>query len=264
MLWRDAKKAGLQLGGLPEYSIFSSQMALDQPVQESIDKIRAANVDPFAQTRTAIAQRAIANMNRSIAAEARAPARAGLVAKLGVEELGARSLPTPPPESNDLAAGLLQQHLGMSQEQMAIPEEIVVHTSQQIQIQAKPPLLSVRDPDRGPGSDPDPALSGRCYDRTSRALLRGPDPMTFRMAMTEDRIEQECKALGGDPEILGMALAEHRNRPEFLGDPRWHNITPNRDAAILVDSMEPLPFRVIAGIAGPPGMGPGPHGAMVN
>ena len=77
-LRRDAAKAGVEIGELPEYRPWASQAALDRPIQDAIDKIQGAKVDPFAESRTFIAGRARSNLDRSIAAEA-AP-RAGLAA----------------------------------------------------------------------------------------------------------------------------------------------------------------------------------------
>ncbi len=82
-LQRDAAKAGVKLGPLAGYSPFSSQIAIDQPTQDAIDKIQAAGVDPFAESRQALTNRARRNLSAASAAEA--PGRAGL-AKAAAEQ----------------------------------------------------------------------------------------------------------------------------------------------------------------------------------
>ena len=77
-LFRDAQKAKIDLPNISFYNPIASQIQADQPIQESIDKLHAAKVDPFAESRNRLGSMVDSRLKKSIAAEA--PGRAGLAA----------------------------------------------------------------------------------------------------------------------------------------------------------------------------------------
>ncbi len=112
-LQRSAGRAGIKVDSIGGYNPTASQLALDKPVQSAIDRIQAAKVDPFADSRTMLAGQVLENLNAASAAEV-AP-RAGL-AKQAEEKRKARMLADPAnqPVQRDGDAGLMMRGMPSS------------------------------------------------------------------------------------------------------------------------------------------------------
>ena len=135
-LQRSGRKVGVKIDDFRSDPIVSGQAFIDRDYQNAIDKIQAAGGDPLADLREEIEQRTVANLDRSMAAEA--PGRAGLAKKeqeerkkqavqdrFGIPPMLARPIDAPPglAPGIDPVAGMMQQLLGMTQEQIILQKE---------------------------------------------------------------------------------------------------------------------------------------------
>ena len=165
-LQRDARKAGVKVPSLGVYNPTSSQLDLDSPIQAAIDQLQKAKVDPFRESRQAVAGLAVKNLRTTIGAEA-AP-RAGLargaeqermrrqvppmIARPGAIDPGIGGAP-----GADPVQALLQQLIGLTQQGVVLQTEADKRRAEANRLaqagQNRPPVATPL-PVMGPGRIP--------------------------------------------------------------------------------------------------------------